>query len=216
MHRDRSLLSDETDKLIREDKLPSTESSSENFYTLTEDTDKDVVKHCGDVQEVTVEPNCDYYEGDFVDNKNLSKFKTSSENIREKSYNFQGCFDRATGKYLQVPQADAPPFQGLLTSTLQCSACGYFSSLHYDTFDSLSLPLGDNFHFQVLKLQDLLRKFVKTEIIPEVECEKCCKKTTALKTMNFGKVRTCKIYICFHSYTIFALYLSGGFCVVSF
>lgn len=169
------------------------------FYSLDQDLSSlgGKASNCGDADELTLK-----FHSDLQSNKenhlylktNLiksytDKFKASQESFKEKSSEFTGCYDRATGGSPHIVHPDSLPFQGLLTSTLQCSACGHHSSVRYDTFDSLSLPLGENFHCQIQTLQDLLRKFVKTEIIPEVDCDKCWKKTTAFKTLNFGKVK---------------------------
>lgn len=68
------------------------------------------------------------------------------------------------------------------------------SALRFDKFDTLSLPLPTPARMQRLKLQSLLDNFVSTEIVKDVTCSNCSKgqdktvQTTALKTLNFGKV----------------------------
>lgn len=187
---------DALDKLNHGDSV--SHSSTVVFYSLEEESASlNSANHCGDVEESPVKYTCQSqkHKENSIDSKlnsiknYVQKFKASHESFKEKSPEFSGYYDRITGCSPCIPQADSPPFQGLLTSTLECSECGHHSSLRYDTFDSVSLPLGDNFQYPIQKLQDLLQKFVKTEIIPDVDCEKCCKKTTAFKTLNFGKVR---------------------------
>ena len=190
---------DALDKLNHGDSV--SQSSTVVFYYMDEDSDASNVNCSGDLDD---SPNKLYKknkESDVSSKTNftksyIQKFKASQESFKEKSPEFSGYYDRISGcSPCNLPQADYPPFQGLLTSTLQCSECGHHSSLRYDTFDSVSLPLGDNFPFPVQKLQDLLQKFVKTEVISDVDCEKCCKKTTAFKTLNFGKVNLLFFYI---------------------
>nr|CAD7408061.1 unnamed protein product [Timema poppensis] len=89
------------------------------------------------------------------------------------------------------------PFQGLLTSQLVCTQCGYKSAVHYDKFDSLplSLPAG----LMTLKptsLVYLLESFVATELVRGVKCEGCKEPhSSVLKSLNFGKLPQC---LCFH------------------
>jgi len=85
---------------------------------------------------------------------------------------------------------DVPPFTGLLASSLSCCICGYTSSVKTDTFDSVSLTLGEKSPFARHTLADLVRQFVRTEIVPDVKCDKCSTNTSAIKTYNFGKVST--------------------------
>lgn len=100
----------------------------------------------------------------------------------------------------------APPFQGLLTSQLQCVVCKYKSAVIYDKFDSLSLHLpswSENVFTKKITLQQLLEKFVSTEVVKDVSCEKCNLqqdknnkiKGNAKKTLKFGKLPKC---LCFH------------------
>ncbi|GLH12019.1 Ubiquitin carboxyl-terminal hydrolase 30 [Gryllus bimaculatus] len=100
------------------------------------------------------------------------------------------------------PVSQAPPFQGFLTSQFQCMVCKYKSAVMYDTFDSLSLHLpsvGENIFMKKLTLHQLLNKFVSTEIVKDVTCEKCVgredgknvMKVCAMKTLNFGKLPKC-------------------------
>lgn len=191
---------DALDKLNHGDTL--SQSSAANFYSLEQrspyiENRTNSVDHCGDCEDsskISKGETSSTMENSFS-NINSSKgyiqrFKVSQESFKEKSPEFTGCYDRVSGCSPCIPMPNSPPFQGFLTSALQCSECSHHSSVRYDTFDSVSLALGDTFHKKVLKLQDLLQKFVRTEIIPDVDCEKCCKKTIAFKTLSFGKVRS--------------------------
>lgn len=185
------------EKLNKGDSMSQSTTGVE-FYSLEQDYSSNNVGHCGDADDLTLKLNnkeTSLYPKSNLVKSHVQKFKASQESFRERSSDFTGCFDRATGGSPYIPQIDSPPFQGLLTSTLQCSVCGHHSSVRCDTFDSLSLPLGEGMPCQVQTLQDLLRKFVKTEIIPDVDCDKCCKKTTAFKTLNFGKVNIFNFFI---------------------
>lgn len=186
-------------RMNKGDSSMSQSTTAVEFYSLEEySSTGNNIANCGDADDMTLKLHIEvlnnkdnhmYPKSNLV-KSHVHKFKASQESFRERSSDFTGCYDRATGGSPYIPQPDMPPFQGLLTSTLQCSACGHHSSVRCDTFDSLSLPLGEGLPCQVQTLQDLLRKFVKTEIIPDVDCDKCCKKTTAFKTLNFGKVRS--------------------------
>lgn len=90
--------------------------------------------------------------------------------------------------------SEVPPFTGLLASSLTCCTCGHASSVRTDTFDSVSLSLGEAPPLARHTLPELVRQFVRTEIVPDVHCEKCATNTSALKTYNFGKVRNYFIY----------------------
>ncbi|KAK3919514.1 Ubiquitin carboxyl-terminal hydrolase 30 [Frankliniella fusca] len=98
-------------------------------------------------------------------------------------------------------QQNPSPFRGTLTSQLKCTECGFKSALRFDKFDTLSLPLPMPGRKQPLTLQMLLDNFVSTEIIKEVSCSNCSKVqkkpvlTTAMKTLNFGKLPKC---LCLH------------------
>nr|CAD7448300.1 unnamed protein product [Timema bartmani] len=89
------------------------------------------------------------------------------------------------------------PFQGLLTSQLICTQCGYKSAVHYDKFDSLplSLPAG-MMTLKPTSLVYLLESFVATELVRGVKCEGCKEPlSSVLKSLNFGKLPQC---LCFH------------------
>lgn len=99
------------------------------------------------------------------------------------------------------PLSESAPFTGLLASSLTCCQCGNVSSIRTDTFDSVSLTLGETLPFSKLTLPMLVQQFVKTEILPDVRCEKCAVNTSAIKTYNFGKV--CAIFFLDYLFFIF-------------
>lgn len=72
-----------------------------------------------------------------------------------------------------LPQRDfRHPFQGLLASQLQCKKCGHKCPVKHDTFDSLSLSFTPAAG-RSLTLDRLLRHFVMSEMVQNVECEGC-------------------------------------------
>ncbi|XP_064619927.1 ubiquitin carboxyl-terminal hydrolase 30-like [Lineus longissimus] len=101
------------------------------------------------------------------------------------------------------------PFRGRLASQLQCKICAYKSPVKHDTFDSLSLTIPSKNFWGSLTLEGLLRHFISSETVQNVECEGCAKrqkelrqekatstpKTTFTKKMTIGKLPEC---LCMH------------------
>jgi ubiquitin carboxyl-terminal hydrolase 30 len=95
------------------------------------------------------------------------------------------------------------PFRGLLASQLQCKRCGHKCAVKYDSFDSLSLSLPQQYS-GCLTLDQLLRHFVMLESVDDVVCDKCChpkldgitKRTSSfVKKLTIGKLPCC---LCIH------------------
>ncbi|XP_076765839.1 ubiquitin specific protease 30 [Xylocopa sonorina] len=103
-----------------------------------------------------------------------------------------------------MPFSNAPsmsvkshPFSGLLTSQLQCSNCKWKSAVHYEKLETISLPLpplGPYIKFHCT-LEDLLRRFVTSEIVQDVLCDGCGMRCLATKTLTLGKLPKC---LCLH------------------
>ncbi|XP_050316299.1 ubiquitin carboxyl-terminal hydrolase 30 homolog [Anthonomus grandis grandis] len=99
------------------------------------------------------------------------------------------------------------PFAGTLTSQLRCTECGYKSSVRYDKFESLSLPLpsgAGDLGWGRHKLHQLLTNFVTPEVVQDVQCEGCNRDrdpaltpilSRQIKILNFGKLPVC---LCIH------------------
>jgi ubiquitin carboxyl-terminal hydrolase 1 len=66
------------------------------------------------------------------------------------------------------------PLQGQLAERLGCTSCGY-SSLKHDPFNSITVPLGRNYSYDI---RECLDEYCALEYIDGVECPKC----TLLKT----------------------------------
>ncbi|XP_076671846.1 ubiquitin specific protease 30 [Andrena cerasifolii] len=89
------------------------------------------------------------------------------------------------------------PFSGLLTSQLQCSNCKWKSAVRYDKLETVSLPLPPlgphtKSYFTV---EELLTRFVTSEIIQDVLCDGCGMRCLATKTLTLGKLPKC---LCLH------------------
>ncbi|XP_046619559.1 ubiquitin carboxyl-terminal hydrolase 30 homolog isoform X1 [Neodiprion virginianus] len=90
------------------------------------------------------------------------------------------------------------PFSGLLTSQLQCTNCNWKSSVHYDKFESVSLPLppaSNTLTWRRHTLAELLSRFVTSEVIHDVQCDGCGLRCPAVKTLTLGKLPKC---LCLH------------------
>jgi ubiquitin carboxyl-terminal hydrolase 1 len=73
------------------------------------------------------------------------------------------------------PSSNIPnPLQGQLAERLGCTSCGY-SSLKHDPFNSITVPLGRNYSYDI---RECLDEYCALEYIDGVECPKC----TLLKT----------------------------------
>ncbi|XP_014485442.1 PREDICTED: ubiquitin carboxyl-terminal hydrolase 30 homolog isoform X2 [Dinoponera quadriceps] len=103
--------------------------------------------------------------------------------------------------YSGTPPMDTNPFSGLITSQLKCSTCVKKvprpkSSVRYDKFESLLLPLPPPSSFiQQYTLEDLLSRFVDSEVVSGVECDRCSLRCEAIKTLRLGKLPKC---LCLH------------------
>ncbi|XP_054010873.1 ubiquitin carboxyl-terminal hydrolase 30 homolog isoform X2 [Hylaeus anthracinus] len=89
------------------------------------------------------------------------------------------------------------PFSGLLTSQLQCSNCKWKSAVRYDKLETISLPLPPlgprtrSHH----TLEELLTRFVTSEIVQDVLCDGCGIRCFSTKTLTLGKLPKC---LCLH------------------
>ncbi|XP_076160248.1 ubiquitin specific protease 30 isoform X2 [Ptiloglossa arizonensis] len=89
------------------------------------------------------------------------------------------------------------PFSGLLTSQLQCSNCKWKSAVRYDKLETVSLPLPPlsphmrSYH----TLEELLTRFVTSEIVQDVLCDGCGMHCLSTKTLTLGKLPKC---LCLH------------------
>ncbi|XP_012272475.1 ubiquitin carboxyl-terminal hydrolase 30 homolog [Orussus abietinus] len=90
------------------------------------------------------------------------------------------------------------PFSGLLTSQLRCTNCNWKSSVRYDKFDSLMLPLpssatnGLSLIWQPRHtLSELLSRLVSSEVIHDVKCDGCSSRCPVVKTLTLGKLPKC-------------------------
>ncbi|XP_032683880.1 ubiquitin carboxyl-terminal hydrolase 30 homolog isoform X2 [Odontomachus brunneus] len=99
--------------------------------------------------------------------------------------------------YSNTPSMETNPFSGLITSQLQCSTCMKKSSVRYDKFESLLLPLPPptSRFVQQYTLEDLLSRFVDSEVVSDVECDRCSTRCEATKTLRLGKLPKC---LCLH------------------
>ncbi|KAF3427250.1 hypothetical protein E2986_10371 [Frieseomelitta varia] len=89
------------------------------------------------------------------------------------------------------------PFSGLLTSQLQCSCCKWKSAVHYDKLETVSLPLppfGPHIRSHHT-LEELLTRFVTSEVVQDVLCDGCGMRCLATKTLTLGKLPKC---LCLH------------------
>ncbi|XP_043250186.1 ubiquitin carboxyl-terminal hydrolase 30 homolog isoform X2 [Colletes gigas] len=92
---------------------------------------------------------------------------------------------------------EAHPFSGLLTSQLQCSNCKWKSAVHYDKLETVSLalpPLGPHIRSHYT-LEELLARFVTSEVIQDVLCDGCETRCLSTKTLTLGKLPKC---LCLH------------------
>lgn len=103
-----------------------------------------------------------------------------------------------------MPISNAPPmsvevhpFSGLLTSQLQCSHCKWKSAVHYDKLETVSLPLPPLSPYIQSQhtLEELLTRFVSSEIVQDVLCDGCGMRCVATKTLTLGKLPKC---LCLH------------------
>lgn len=71
------------------------------------------------------------------------------------------------------------------------------SSVRYDKFESLLLPLPPptSRFVQQYTLEDLLSRFVDSEVVSDVECDRCLSRCEAIKTLRLGKLPKC---LCLH------------------
>ncbi|XP_035784011.1 ubiquitin carboxyl-terminal hydrolase 30 homolog [Anopheles albimanus] len=90
----------------------------------------------------------------------------------------------------QIPH----PFRGGLGSQLCCSGCGHKSTVRYDKFDSITLPLPSTVT-PGLGLGNLLSDFIQPESIDAVLCGTCGETETHTKTLTFSKLPAC---LCIH------------------
>ncbi|KAI0240480.1 Ubiquitin carboxyl-terminal hydrolase 30 [Lamellibrachia satsuma] len=111
-----------------------------------------------------------------------------------------------------LPQRDYNhPFRGLLASQLQCKKCAHKCPVKHDTFDSLSLSFPTAVGGPLM-LDRLLRHFIMSESVQNVECEGCGKlqrvtgagdtrqtsstpKATFVKKLTIAKLPQC---LCIH------------------
>ncbi|XP_029044695.1 ubiquitin carboxyl-terminal hydrolase 30 homolog [Osmia bicornis bicornis] len=89
------------------------------------------------------------------------------------------------------------PFSGLLTSQLQCSSCKWKSAVRYDKLETVSLPLPPLGPYTKSHhtLEELLTRFVTSEIVQDVLCDGCGMRCLATKTLTLGKLPKC---LCLH------------------
>ncbi|XP_058063290.1 ubiquitin carboxyl-terminal hydrolase 30 homolog isoform X1 [Anopheles bellator] len=86
------------------------------------------------------------------------------------------------------------PFRGGLGSQLCCAACGYKSTVRYDKFDSITLPLPETVT-PGLGLGNLLSDFIQPETLDAVQCESCGENAPHTKALTFSKLPAC---LCVH------------------
>ncbi|SCU90745.1 LAMI_0E03444g1_1 [Lachancea mirantina] len=65
------------------------------------------------------------------------------------------------------------PFDGLTAERIGCLQCGENGGIRYSVFSSISLNLPSENIGATLKLSELLKEWVKPEIIEGVECNRC-------------------------------------------
>jgi len=103
---------------------------------------------------------------------------------------------------LAKPEVEQP-FRGLLASQLKCKRCAHKCAVKYDSFDSLSLSLPSQC-IGSLTLDHLLKRFVMSESVDDVVCDKCCQPTpdglsrktsSFVKKLTIGKLPRC---LCIH------------------
>ncbi|XP_078039109.1 ubiquitin specific protease 30 isoform X1 [Augochlora pura] len=97
----------------------------------------------------------------------------------------------------QPMSIEGHPFSGLLTSQLQCSNCNWKSPVRYDKLETVSLPLPPmGIHIKTHHtLEELLTRFVTSEIVHDVLCDGCGMRCLATKTLTLGKLPKC---LCLH------------------
>ncbi|XP_012255280.2 ubiquitin carboxyl-terminal hydrolase 30 [Athalia rosae] len=127
-------------------------------------------------------------------------FKSGSQNLMTKDLT-----SRAWNSLCTIPSPSLPalcnaahPFSGLLTSQLKCTNCNWKSSVHYDKFESVSLPLppaSSSLTWRRHTLAELLSRFVTSEVIHDVQCDGCSSRCPAVKTLTLGKLPKC---LCIH------------------
>ncbi|XP_053678172.1 ubiquitin carboxyl-terminal hydrolase 30 homolog [Anopheles nili] len=92
-------------------------------------------------------------------------------------------------------QAQIPhPFRGGMGSQLCCGGCGYKSTVRYDKFDSITLPLPEA-AAPGLGIGNLLSDFIQPETLDAVQCDSCHQTVTHTKTLTFSKLPAC---LCIH------------------
>uniref|UniRef100_A0A182KB49 ubiquitinyl hydrolase 1 n=1 Tax=Anopheles christyi TaxID=43041 RepID=A0A182KB49_9DIPT len=92
-------------------------------------------------------------------------------------------------------QAQIPhPFRGGMGSQLCCGGCGHKSTVRYDKFDSITLPLPET-AAPGLGIGNLLSDFIQPETLDAVQCDACHETTTHTKTLTFSKLPAC---LCIH------------------
>uniref|UniRef100_A0A182PT59 ubiquitinyl hydrolase 1 n=1 Tax=Anopheles epiroticus TaxID=199890 RepID=A0A182PT59_9DIPT len=92
-------------------------------------------------------------------------------------------------------QAQIPhPFRGGMGSQLCCGACGHKSTVRYDKFDSITLPLPET-AAPGLGIGNLLSDFIQPETLDAVQCDACHETTAHTKTLTFSKLPAC---LCIH------------------
>uniref|UniRef100_A0A182QZR2 ubiquitinyl hydrolase 1 n=1 Tax=Anopheles farauti TaxID=69004 RepID=A0A182QZR2_9DIPT len=92
-------------------------------------------------------------------------------------------------------QAQIPhPFRGGMGSQLCCGGCGHKSTVRYDKFDSITLPLPET-AAPGLGIGNLLSDFIQPETLEAVQCDECHETTTHTKTLTFSKLPAC---LCIH------------------
>uniref|UniRef100_A0A182MDA8 ubiquitinyl hydrolase 1 n=1 Tax=Anopheles culicifacies TaxID=139723 RepID=A0A182MDA8_9DIPT len=92
-------------------------------------------------------------------------------------------------------QAQIPhPFRGGMGSQLCCGGCGHKSTVRYDKFDSITLPLPET-AAPGLGIGNLLSDFIQPESLDAVQCDACHEITTHTKTLTFSKLPAC---LCIH------------------
>ncbi|EAA06470.4 AGAP000269-PA [Anopheles gambiae str. PEST] len=92
-------------------------------------------------------------------------------------------------------QAQIPhPFRGGMGSQLCCGGCGHKSTVRYDKFDSITLPLPET-AAPGLGIGNLLSDFIQPETLDAVQCDACHETTAHTKTLTFSKLPAC---LCIH------------------
>ncbi|XP_076824399.1 ubiquitin carboxyl-terminal hydrolase 30-like [Clavelina lepadiformis] len=64
-------------------------------------------------------------------------------------------------------------YRGTFSVYLKCSACDSKNPITYESFDSLSLPIGPGFPIRKMNLLDCLHSYLACELLHDVQCENC-------------------------------------------